>query len=83
MNAKVFISLKKSIADPQGYAVKEALKSMDFAGVEQVRIGKVVDIEFEGLKKDEVEKSLDKMCKDLLANTEIEDYHYVIEENQE
>lgn len=82
MNAKVFITLKKSIADPQGYAVKEALKSMDFLGIEQVRIGKVVDIEFAGLKRDEVEKKLDKMCKDLLANTEIEDYHYIIEESQ-
>ena len=83
MNARVLITLKKSIADPQGYAVKEALKSMNFQGVEQVRMGKVVDIEFSGLERDEIERNLERMCENLLANTVIEDYHYTIEGDQE
>ena len=79
MHARVFITLKNSIADPQGYAVKEALKSMDFPGVEQVRMGKIVDIEFDGLEREKIEANLEKMCENLLANTVIEDYHYTIE----
>lgn len=80
MKAKVFVTLKKSIADPQGFAVKGALNKMGYKKVEDVRIGKLVEIDLGDVTKEEAEAQLEAMCEKLLANTVIEQYSYEIEE---
>jgi phosphoribosylformylglycinamidine synthase len=76
--AKIYVTLKKSIADPQGNAIKEALLSMKYDGVRDVRMGKLIEIELDGLSKEGTEAALREMCEKLLANTVIEDYSYDI-----
>lgn len=80
--AKVYITLKKSIADPQGNAIKEALLSMEYDGVKDVRMGKLIEIKLEDKSSKEAEKRVRDMCDTLLANTVIEDYTYDILEVQ-
>jgi phosphoribosylformylglycinamidine synthase len=79
MKAKVYVTLKKGVLDPQGKAVMGALKSMDFGEVSDVRVGKFMELELEGGSKDEEEKRLKEMCERLLANTVIENYRIEIE----
>jgi len=79
MKAKVYISLKKGILDPQGKAVERALATLGFTGVEGVRIGKYLEIELEGQSTETAEQSIKEMCEKLLANTVIETYRYELE----
>jgi len=79
MKAKVYITLKKGVLDPQGRAVMGALKSMDFGEVSDVRIGKYMELELSGASKEEEEKRLREMCEKLLANTVVENYRIEIE----
>lgn len=78
--ARVYITLKKSIADPQGNAIREALLSMKYDQVEDVRMGKLIEVKLGGKSREEAEKNLKEMCEKLLANTVIEDYSYDIVE---
>lgn len=79
MKAKVYITLKKGVLDPQGRAVMGALKSMDFGEVKDVRVGKYMELELSGASKEEEEKRLREMCEKLLANTVVENYRIEIE----
>ena len=79
MNAKVYVTLKKGILDPQGKSVKHALDSLGFEGVKDVRIGKYMEVTLEEGTADEVEKTVTSMCEKLLANTVIEDYRVEVE----
>ena len=79
MKAKVYVTLKKGVLDPQGKAVMGALKSMDFNEVKDVRIGKYMELELSGASKEEEEKRLREMCEKLLANTVVENYRIEIE----
>ncbi|MEM7070062.1 MAG: phosphoribosylformylglycinamidine synthase subunit PurS [Pseudomonadota bacterium] len=71
--ARVTVTLKNGVLDPQGKAIEGGLASLGFEGVESVRQGKVFDVELMGAKKD-AEKQLADMCEKLLANTVIENY---------
>lgn len=75
MKARVTVTLKNGVLDPQGKAIVGALDSLDFAGVQSVRQGKVFDIVLDNLSEDEAKKQLTAMCEKLLANTVIENYH--------
>jgi phosphoribosylformylglycinamidine synthase PurS subunit len=77
--AKVYVTLKKGILDPQGRAVKESLDSLGFSGVEEVRMGKYIEVKLRGADKNKLEKELTGMCEKLLANPIIEDYRYEME----
>ena len=79
MKAKVYVTLKKGVLDPQGKAVGSALKSPGYNEVKNLRIGKFMEIEFDGSSKQNAEKRLKEMCEKLLANTVIEDYRVEIE----
>lgn len=71
MKVRVHVSLKPGVLDPQGRAVHHALAGLGFAGVEDVRIGRAIELEVaEGTD----DAALDAMCRQLLANTVIEDY---------
>ncbi len=78
--ADVFISLKKTVADPQGQTIKHALESLNYKGISLVRAGKLVSISLDAGSKDEAAKAVDEMCKKLLANPVIEDYRFEIKE---
>ena len=74
MRARIHITLKQGVLDPQGKAVGQALAALGFAGVGEVRQGKVIDIELAETDRDRARASLEEMCERLLANTVIEDY---------
>ncbi len=72
---RVFVTLKRGVLDPQGSAVGRALRTMGYSEVEDVRLGKYIELTVrEGESPAETRKRLDEMCKKLLANTVIEDY---------
>ena len=71
MKLKVFVTLKPGVLDPQGRAIHHALGSLGFAGVEDVRAGKMFELEVADSTTDE---AIDGMCRQLLANTVIENY---------
>jgi phosphoribosylformylglycinamidine synthase subunit PurS len=74
IKARVTVTFKNGVLDPQGKAIEGALGTLGFAGVEQVRQGKVFDIELAGQNRAEAEKELADMCEKLLANTVVENY---------
>ncbi|MDQ2955282.1 MAG: phosphoribosylformylglycinamidine synthase subunit PurS [Pseudomonadota bacterium] len=74
MKARVIVTLKSGILDPQGKAIEGALKSLGIAGVASVRQGKIFDIELEGADKAKGEAALKSAADKLLANTVIENY---------
>ena len=74
MKARVFVTLKSGILDPQGKAIEGALKSLGVDGVASVRQGKVFDIEVEGSDRARTEAALKEAAEKLLANTVIENY---------
>ena len=78
MKAKVVVTLKKSVLDPQGKAVHQALGSMGFPEVKDVRMGKYVELELGAIGKAEAEQKIKTMCEKLLANTVIEEYRFEI-----
>lgn len=76
---KVYITLRESVLDPQGTAVKQSLHSMTYNQVQDVRIGKYMELTIDDTTTD-VDLLVQEMCERLLANTVIEDYRYDIEE---
>ena len=74
IKARVTVTLKNGVLDPQGKAIEGALATLGFDGVGSVRQGKVFDIELEGSDKAKAETDLKAMCDRLLANTVIENY---------
>ena len=74
MKARVTVTLKSGILDPQGKAIEGALKSLGIEGVSSVRQGKVFDIELDGGDKKQAEAALKAAAEKLLANTVIENY---------
>jgi phosphoribosylformylglycinamidine synthase len=78
MKARVTVTLKSGILDPQGKAIEGALKSLGIAGVASVRQGKVFDIELDSSDKEAAEEALKAAADKLLANTVIENYRVEI-----
>jgi phosphoribosylformylglycinamidine synthase len=74
MKARVFVTLKNGVLDPQGKAIGHALNNLGFESVGQVRQGKVIDIELAEEDDAKARASLKEMCETLLANTVIEKY---------
>jgi len=74
LKARVFITLKNGVLDPQGKAIGHALTGLGFSSVGEVRQGKVIDLELNGSNADQAKTELKAMCEKLLANTVIEKY---------
>lgn len=74
MKARVHVTLKPGVLDPQGKAVAHALDSLGFAGVKDVRQGKFIEIDLAGQDEAAARDHVDAMCRQLLANTVIENY---------
>ncbi|MBS4209588.1 phosphoribosylformylglycinamidine synthase subunit PurS [Bacillus sp. FJAT-50079] len=76
---KVYVTLKESVVDPHGSAATKALQKAEFTEVQDVRIGKYMEVTIEKTEKN-IEETVHKLCRDLLVNTVIEDYRFEIEE---
>lgn len=74
MKARVTVTLKSGVLDPQGQAIEGALSSLGFDGVNAVRQGKVFDLDVDATDPAEAETKISQMCEKLLANTVIENY---------
>ncbi len=78
IKARVTVTLKNGVLDPQGKAIEGALGSLGFSGVGQVRQGKVFDLELHETDRARAEEALKAMCEKLLANTVIENYTFTL-----
>lgn len=74
MRAKIFVTLKRGILDPQGQAVLHALGSLGYSGVKDVRVGKLIELTLATHDRAGAEADVTAMCERLLANTVIEEY---------
>ena len=79
MLAKIYITLKKDVLDPQGSVIANSLKSLGFNNIEDVRQGKFIEVKLNSENKETANKQLNEMCEKLLANLVIEDYKVEIE----
>lgn len=80
MKARIYVTLKPGVLDPQGKAVEHSLHDLGFDEVGDVRQGKYLEVELTTADKSKAEADLEEMCKKLLANTVIEDYRIEIDE---
>lgn len=74
MKATIYISLKNSVLDPQGKAIENALGQLGFNGVDNVRQGKMIELDLADTDASEARNRLQEMCEKLLANTVIENF---------
>jgi len=74
--AKIFVTLRPSVLDPAGTAVQSGLQHMGYDNVEQVRIGKYIELQLTAADEAMAKTQLDKICDQLLANPVIENYHF-------
>ena len=76
MKARIKITLKNGVLDPQGKAIQNALASLGFTGVNDVRQGKYIEVDLAETSEASAREQIERICKDLLANTVIENYAY-------
>ncbi|WHZ28549.1 MAG: Phosphoribosylformylglycinamidine synthase, PurS subunit [Nitrospira sp.] len=79
MKAKIHVTLKSGILDPQGKAIEHALDSLGFKNAANVRVGKYMELDLAEQDKAKAEAEVKSMCEKLLANTIIEEYRYELE----
>jgi phosphoribosylformylglycinamidine synthase PurS subunit len=80
MRARVFITPKKGVLDPQGKAIEHSLHALGFTEAHEVHLGKYVELSLSGVDRRRAQERVDDMCRKLLANGVIEDYRFEIEE---
>ena len=76
MKARIKITLKNGVLDPQGKAIQNALGSLGFTGIEEVRQGKYIEVDLAESDETAARDTVDRMCKDLLANMVVENYAF-------
>ena len=79
MKAKIHVTLKQGILDPQGKAIEHALDSLGFKNAANVRVGKYMELDMNETDKAKAEAQVRSMCEKLLANTIIEEYRYELQ----
>ena len=79
MKARIRITLKNGVLDPQGKAIQNALSALGISGVEDVRQGKYIEVVLNETSEDAAKATVERMCKDLLANSVIENYAYELQ----
>ena len=79
MKAKIHVTLKNGVLDPQGRAIANALHTMGFSEVEDVKQGKYIEVTVNETDRKKAESAVEKMCSSLLANTVVEKYTYELE----
>jgi phosphoribosylformylglycinamidine synthase len=81
MKARIRITLKNGVLDPQGKAIQNALGGLGFKGVEEVRQGKYIEVNLAATDEAAARAEVERMCRELLANTVIEDYAFELAAN--
>jgi phosphoribosylformylglycinamidine synthase PurS subunit len=76
MKARIKITLKNGVLDPQGKAIQNALGSLGFSGIEDVRQGKYIEVELSEANEGKAREQVERICRELLANLVIENYAY-------
>jgi phosphoribosylformylglycinamidine synthase PurS subunit len=76
MRARIRITLKHGVLDPQGKAIENALASLGFKGINEVRQGKYIEVDLAETDEGKAREQVEQICKDLLANLVIENYAY-------
>jgi phosphoribosylformylglycinamidine synthase len=76
--ARVNVTLKPGIADPQGQTIEKALPALGYEGVQQVRVGKMIELTLDASDPDDAKRRVEEMCEKLLANPVIEAYEVTI-----
>ena len=79
MKAKIHVTLKQGILDPQGKSIEQALATLGYTAVSNVRVGKYLELDLNETEKEKAEAQLKAMCDKLLANTIIEEYRYELD----
>jgi phosphoribosylformylglycinamidine synthase subunit PurS len=79
MKARIKVTLKSGVLDPQGKAIANALGALGFSGVDDVRQGKYIEVRLAETDPAAARAQIDRMCRELLANTVIENYEYELE----
>ena len=79
MKARIIITLKNGVLDPQGKAIENAVGALGIGGVRSVRQGKFFEVELDASSDTAARETVERMCRELLANTVIENYTYEIE----
>lgn len=74
--ARIYVTLKPAVNDPQGLTVKGGLRSLGFAGVQEVRVGKYMEVRLDTADEAEARRQVDDMSRRLLSNPVIEDYRF-------
>ncbi len=80
MRARVFITPKKGVLDPQGKAIEHSLHALGFSEAHDVHLGKYIELTLDSRDREQAGQRLDDMCRKLLANGVIEDYRFELEE---
>ncbi len=80
--ARVYVTLKPTVNDPQGLTIRGALHSLGFADVESVRAGKYMELRVNAPSRKKAEAQITEMCRKLLANPVIEDYRFELQETK-
>ncbi len=79
MKAYVYVSLKKTVLDPQGKTIHGALKKMGYKGIDDVRQGKYFEIALDGISQEEATAEIERIAREVLTNPVIEEYRYTLE----
>jgi phosphoribosylformylglycinamidine synthase len=79
VRARVYVTLKKSVFDPQGKTIHDALRSMGYSGVADVRQGKFFEVSLEGLSPDQAKATVEEIAHRILSNPVIESYRVEVE----
>jgi len=82
MRVKIFVSLKQGVLDPQGKAIERSLHTLGYREVQDVRMGKYLELHIDGLPAGSAEARIREMCDKLLANPVIEDYRFEISDKE-
>lgn len=76
MKAKIYVTLKEGILDPQGKAIQQSLEALGYHGLQDIRMGKYLEVTMSGRSRESAQRDLKEMCEKLLANTVIEEYRF-------
>jgi phosphoribosylformylglycinamidine synthase len=80
MKARVYVTLKKTVLDPQGQTIQQALATLGYRSIKEVRQGKVFEIQLNGVSKDEAREQIENVARDVLTNPVIEEFRYELGE---
>jgi phosphoribosylformylglycinamidine synthase len=80
MKAHVFVSLKRTVLDPQGKTIHSALSKMGYKGVSEVRQGKFFELDLAGLDKDQANSEVERIAREVLTNPVIEEFRYQLQD---